>query len=456
MNDIIEILGLEDENIFVSNVTIDGTNKVITLETKVQNHICPICGFKMYSKGVKSRTIRHSVLQNGYGLIINLKQRRWKCTNNNCKYDIQEKFNFVDKRRRVTNLTEFLVVMAFKNIEKTAEDIGKEFNITGHAAMNIFTKYVHPKRNKLPEVLSVDEVYLNMDSRCKYVLVLQDFKTGEPVDLLISRRQEYTLPYFSNISINERCNVKFLISDMYNPYIEYTTQYFPNAISIVDSFHVMQWIIHKLDLYIIKLAKKYKERDIERYKNKLKPSQRMENIPISDEVYLLSKHKWVILKNQDNIDYKSETKYNNHFKINMDVYTIESKFLAIDPNFEILRHLKERYVTFNTTPYDDLDKVNEELEDLIMIYSTSGQNIFMEFAKLLVKYKEPIINSFRYFEKINTDGTHVVTRLSNGPIESLNRKAKDLKRNGRGYTNFENLRSRFLFSTRKTLPFSDK
>ena len=39
-------------------------------------------------------------------------------------------------------------------------------------------------------------------------------------------------------------------------------------------------------------------------------------------------------------------------------------------------------------------------------------------------------------------------RLSNGPIESLNRKVKDLKRSGRGYRNFEHFRNRFLFSTR--------
>ena len=39
-------------------------------------------------------------------------------------------------------------------------------------------------------------------------------------------------------------------------------------------------------------------------------------------------------------------------------------------------------------------------------------------------------------------------RLSNGPIESLNRKVKDLKRLGRGYRNFEHFRTRFLYATR--------
>ena len=40
------------------------------------------------------------------------------------------------------------------------------------------------------------------------------------------------------------------------------------------------------------------------------------------------------------------------------------------------------------------------------------------------------------------------SRLSNGPIEALNRKVKDLKRLGRGYRNFEHFRTRFLYATR--------
>jgi transposase len=28
------------------------------------------------------------------------------------------------------------------------------------------------------------------------------------------------------------------------------SRYFPNAVPVVDSFHVIQWITHKLDMYI--------------------------------------------------------------------------------------------------------------------------------------------------------------------------------------------------------------
>ena len=46
------------------------------------------------------------------------------------------------------------------------------------------------------------------------------------------------------------------------------------------------------------------------------------------------------------------------------------------------------------------------------------------------------------------------SRFSNGPVESLNRKVKDLKRMGRGFRSFEHFRNRFLYSTRSNPPLT--
>ena len=76
MNRITELLDLEDSDVFISDITIQGTTKLLTLETTLCAHHCPACGFKMYSSGVKKRTIRHPILQDNYELILILKQRR--------------------------------------------------------------------------------------------------------------------------------------------------------------------------------------------------------------------------------------------------------------------------------------------------------------------------------------------------------------------------------------------
>ena len=69
--------------------------------------------------------------------------------------------------------------------------------------------------------------------------------------------------------MEERAAVKYLISDMYNQYITYVDKYFPNAVPVVDSFHVIQWIIRKVDNYIRLLLKKYRQRDRELQENSL-------------------------------------------------------------------------------------------------------------------------------------------------------------------------------------------
>lgn len=96
MNSITELLNLEDSDIIISDIAIQGTVKTLTLETLPTAHFCPSCGFRMHSKGIKKRTIKHSILQDNYELILILKQRRWKCTNPECNYDISDTFRFVN------------------------------------------------------------------------------------------------------------------------------------------------------------------------------------------------------------------------------------------------------------------------------------------------------------------------------------------------------------------------
>ena len=74
--------------------------------------------------------------------------------------------------------------------------------------------------------------------------------------------------------------------------------------------------------------------------------------------------------------------------------------------------------------------------------------MFRDISYTLEEFFEPIINSFILAQRVSKDGKYQ-SRLSNGPMEALNRIPKDMKRIGRGYTNFEHIRNRFLFSQRK-------
>lgn len=448
MNPITELLDLEDNDLIITDTSIQGTEKIITLETRPVPHFCPSCGFRMYSKGVKARTIRHPILQDNYSLILILKQRRWKCTNKECGYDLAESFRFVNQRRRTTNATDMLIVMAYKDLSASSVSIANRFHISDSHALEVFDRYVKMDRLPLTEAISVDEVHVDMDDYCAYALVIQDFYTGDPIDILRSRRATVTEPYFLDIPYEERCQVKYLISDMYKPYLAYVQKYFPHAVPVVDSFHVIQWITRMIDNYIRQLLKKYRQRDREREDRLSYEAGHPISLPVSEEVYLLQKYRWLILSNQSSIRYHTDPRMDPHFHRLMNTYDYEDALFRIDSKLRSYRDLKELYVQFNSRNAGSPLSAQTELDQLIRTYMHCEHEIFREFASLLLKYKEPIINSFIMVQKIGNGGIYD-TRLSNGPIESLNRKVKDLKRLGRGFRNFEHFRNRFLYAARK-------
>ena len=212
MNNITDLLDLEDSDIKISDIIIEGQTKTLIIETPPVASYCPICGFRMHSRGVKKRTINHPILQDGYSLILLLKQRRWRCSNPDCLYEVNESFRFVNKGRRTTNATDMLIVEAYRNLLETSASIAKRFHMSDTYVHEIFDRYVKLDRLPLTDAISIDEVHLDMDDDCKYALVIQDFHTSNPIDLLRSRRTSVTEPYFVSIPATERNQVKYLIS----------------------------------------------------------------------------------------------------------------------------------------------------------------------------------------------------------------------------------------------------
>ena len=443
----IDLLDLEDSSLNITDVTISGNKKIVTLETIPTIHHCPVCNYRMHSRGIKTRTINHLILQDTYQLVIKLKQRRWRCTNPVCQYETNETFNFVHKYRRNSNATDLLIVNSFRYLSNIAVKIAETFKTSDTHVLEVFDNYVKMDRLPLSDAICIDEVYLDMDNYCKYVLVIQDFHTGQTIDMLHSRRNNVTEPYFASIPKEERFAVKYLISDMYNPYIACTSKYFPNAVSVVDSFHVIQWLNRSLENFLRSLLREYRNRDEADRVTKEQETGRPVPHHISDEVYILSKYNWFLLKSSSNIEYHTDTRIDRHFRYYMNTYDYERMFFDLHSNLKAFRDLKELYVRFNNRNAGNPSQAAVELDELIKTYALSKHEIFQEFALLLYKHKEYIINSFIMTERVGK-GNVYESRLSNGPIESLNRKAKDLKRSGRGYRNFEHLRNRFLFSTR--------
>lgn len=180
MHNITDLLDLEDSDIFISDIIIEGQTKTIVLQTIPQARYCPTYSYRMHSRGIKNRTINHPILQDGYSLTLILKQRRWRCSNPDCLYSPIESFRFENKRRRTTNDIDMLIMEAYRNLLETSASIAKRFHVSDSHAHEVFDRYIKLDRLSLTDAISIDEVHQDMDDDCKYTLVIQDFHTGNP------------------------------------------------------------------------------------------------------------------------------------------------------------------------------------------------------------------------------------------------------------------------------------
>ena len=71
MNNIIPFLGLEDSSVMIEDISTEG--------------------------GIRTRKINHPIMQDTFQVVILLKQRRWRCTNELCRREKNETFNFIGK-----------------------------------------------------------------------------------------------------------------------------------------------------------------------------------------------------------------------------------------------------------------------------------------------------------------------------------------------------------------------
>lgn len=440
---LLALLDIQDDDSFlITDCELVDENKYLHIQKKLEPMYCPRCGSRMHSKGFYTRKLNHPVLQDSTKFYLIVKQRKWHC--NECNLYMNDSFPFLDRYAHSTSITPLLVLNEFKHLDQSTAAIAKRFNISDTLAHILFERYVDLPRLPLPEYMSIDEVYLNISNSEKYAFVIMDFSNGEIIDIVHNRW---------NSTLEERLKVKAVICDAYRSYLNMPDKYFPNACTVLDSFHAVKVIISYLNVYINKVMKKYQERDKKALQEKNHDTNRdNKTIKKSREIILLQNYRWILLRNRDDIHYSYNRYYHKLLGMNVDTYTIEKLFLQLDPHFEVLRKLKEEYIRFNQTEYDNEFDILLDLKDLIDKYDRSEQSVFRDFANFLRKNLIPIVNSFtriKVYRKSARLEKEYYARLSNGPMESFNRKPKDLKRIARGLSDFNYTRNRILWATRK-------
>ncbi len=133
--------------------------------------------------------------------------------------------------------------------------------------------------------------------------------TGEVLDILTDRRLPSLLRYFSSFSVRDREAVKFVVCDMYAPYVSLTKQIFPTAKIIIDRFHIIQNFTHAFNIFRVQVMKKYDTN--------------------SHEYKVLKRYRKLLLKSRYKLNF-SEFWKSTHFKRFMSEMTVVDHILDFD------------------------------------------------------------------------------------------------------------------------------
>ena len=409
-NSILKLLNMKDSNLIFDEKFCDERiikNKrclIVRGYLKNEFEYCPCCGCinddTVIKYGTKTCLIKIPKIS-GLDSYLELKKQKYLCKV--CNKRMTATTEEINYRCRISNNVKHSVICYGKEILSHTY-IAKEHNISNMSVQRIINRVYDNEtlyKSKLPEAICIDE-FTAMKRTMAFIFC--DAKTGKTIDLVLDRKLENLIKYFRYFLKEARDKVKFVVMDMYKPYITLVKKVFENAKIIIDLFHIVQLISKSLNKTRIQAMKKDKinYRKMKRYyKLLLKP--RLELDCSKWKKYTCFKN---LMTEVDVVDYILEQ--NNELKKTYELYQ------------NILYALQRR-------DYDLFKEIIEKEYDGISKYMETSLNTLREFKNYIKNTLEQ--------------------PYSNGIIERNNNTCKLIKRIAYGFRNFSNFKSRVLIAT---------
>ena len=267
---ILNLLNIEDKNINLTQNFYkierfgDIYYKVIEAKLTYKPEFCPRCGciFNNEQTYEKNGFITSDILMLdvcNHGCILRLHKQRFLCHCCNKKFIAKTKI--VNDGCFISNQVKYAIALELK--KKISEvDIAHRFRVSPNTVERVIDSYYEGKKlykNYLPEILSFDEFKSVKSADGSMSFNMCDGKTGKILDIVEDRKLNNLMKYFSRYSRSSRMNVEVVIIDMYVPYISLIKAMFPNALIVIDKFHLIELISRALNKARIKTMKKNKD-----------------------------------------------------------------------------------------------------------------------------------------------------------------------------------------------------
>ena len=409
-NSILKLLNMEDKNInfnenFVEERKIKNKRCLVILGyLKNDFEYCPCCGCINENTIIKKGTRNSLIKINKHAELttyLDLTKQRYKCKNCNKKFYATTLE--VDYRCHISNQVKLAILNCAKEM-MCKSLIARLYNVSDNTVQSIFDTVFYNDtvyKDFLPKAICIDEFTFKKKT---YAFNICNAKNGKTIDLVLDRTTNNLDKYFSHYTEKARKRVKFVVMDMYSPYIDLIKKWFPNAKIIIDLFHIVQLLTKSLNKTRINVMNENKDD-----RNKFKRYWRF------------------ILKSRFDLDSSTWNKF-RCFKNLMTEIDVVNYLLSKDKFFEnsydlyqdILYHLQHRnYEGFNKV-------INKEYKNISKQMQTT--------LSTLKKYSKYIRNTLEY-------------SYSNGVMERNNNTCKLIKRISFGFRNFRNMKSRIMIIT---------
>ena len=202
-----------------------------------------------------------------YTAYLKLDKQRIKC--HHCNQSFTCKTDLVDFGCFISNPTKLSI--ASDLIKKRSEkDIAIDNDVSPNTVERVIDSYYDFKmlyKHYLPEALCFDEFKSVKAADGAMSFNMCDGTNGKTIDIVEDRKLINLLKYFSYYTHKARSRVKFIVIDMYSPYISLILKMFPNASIIIDKFHLTQLISKAFNKTRIMAMKRNKKdyRKLKRY-----------------------------------------------------------------------------------------------------------------------------------------------------------------------------------------------
>ena len=379
----------------------------VLIETPAGVTGCPGCGTRAQSKG-RRRTRVRDLESCGRPVVVVWNKRRWRCPDPDCDVATwSEQVESIASRAVLSERARYEIFRRIGEEARSTAEVARCFGVAWQTAWKAFEDHARPAvddpaRIGGVEALGIDETgFLAATPHHPRIFAtgLVDVRNGVLCDVIEGRSAAKLREWLAGRPTEWLERVRVVSIDPHEPYRLGLSPTLSHATVVADPFHIVRLANRAIDD-----ARRRTQQELSGHRGRR-----------GDPLYDIRK---ILLTGAERLTDSARAR-------------LDAALAAGDPRDEVVstwiakEHVREVYAV------DDIVAATELLDAVIEECTNSEVKELRRLGKTLTRWRTEIL-------------AHHTAGDSNGPTEAMNLLIKNIKRVGRGFTNFEHYRLRLL------------